>query len=114
MTGCGRNKGLQLVLDSQRLSTLLPTEFLSKGFKVFVTLPGVSTSKVPFLVDPSFQGEHNFFIHGIHVIKVNLLIYLGFLAGLFGDALQDLHIWVTYKYFIKQYSSSHVFEHTVF
>ena len=66
-----------MVLDSQRLSTLLPKEFLSKGFKVFVTLPGVSTSKVPFLVDPSFQGEHNFFIHGIHVIKVNFIIYLG-------------------------------------
>ena len=75
--GCGKSKGLKLVLDSQRLSSMLPKGTQSKGFKVFVTLPGVTTSKVPFLVNPSFKGEHNFYIHGIHVIKViNLLILL--------------------------------------
>ena len=68
--GCGKSKGLKLVLDSQRLSSMLPKGTRSKGFKVFVTLPGVTTSKVPFLVNPSFKGEHNFFLHGIHVIKV--------------------------------------------
>ena len=43
---------------------------LTRGFKVFVTIPGVITSKVPFWADPTFRGEHNFYIHGIHVIKV--------------------------------------------
>ena len=68
--GCGKKRGLQLVLDSQRMSSLIPKEHLTKGFRIFVTLPGVVTSKVPFWADPTFRGEHNFFIHGIHVIKV--------------------------------------------
>ena len=29
------------------------------------------TSKVPFLVDPTFHGEHTFFLHGIHHIKTS-------------------------------------------
>ena len=52
------------------MTSILPKKYLAKGFKVFVTIPGVVTSKVSFLADPSFQGEHNFFIHGIHVVKV--------------------------------------------
>ena len=72
VTGCGRKRGLQLVLDSQTMASILPKKYLAKGFKVFVTIPGVVTSKVSFLADPTFQGEHNFFIHGIHVVKVRL------------------------------------------
>jgi hypothetical protein len=30
----------------------------------------ILTPRVPFHVDPGFYGEHNFFIHGIHDIKV--------------------------------------------
>jgi hypothetical protein len=75
VTGCGKDHGFQLVIDSQRMASLLPKEHLTKGFKVFVTLPGVVTSKVPFLADPTFKGEHNIFIHGIHVIKVRTIIY---------------------------------------
>ena len=71
VTGCGRNHGFQLVLDSQQIMTLLPREHLTRGFKVFVTMPGVVTSKVPFHIDPAFYGEHNFFLHGIHVIHVS-------------------------------------------
>ena len=52
------------------MTSILPKKYLAKGFKVFVTIPGVVTSKVSFLADPTFQGEHNFFIHGIHVVKV--------------------------------------------
>ena len=70
VTGCGKRNGFQLVVDSQRINSLLPKERLIKGFKVFVTLPGVVTAKVPFEADPSYHGEHNFYIHGIHVIKV--------------------------------------------
>ena len=70
MTGCGKNRGFQLVLDAQRIQSLLPKNHLTRGFKVFVTIPGVITSKVPFWADPTFRGEHNFYIHGIHVIKV--------------------------------------------
>ena len=71
VTGCGRNHGFQLVVDSQQMMTLLPKAHLALGFKVFVTLPGVVTSRVPFHVDPGFYGEHNFFLHGIHDIKVS-------------------------------------------
>ncbi len=65
---------------------------LASTFKVFITAPGGVTSKVslfkqnrksdaqmhfpfliskkvPFTVDPSFHGEHSFYLHGIHVIK---------------------------------------------
>ena len=55
------------------MTSILPKKYLAKGFKVFVTIPGVVTSKVSFLADPTFQGEHNFFIHGIHVVKVGHL-----------------------------------------
>ena len=55
------------------MTSILPKKYLAKGFKVFVTIPGVVTSKVSFLADPTFQGEHNFFIHGIHVVKVGYL-----------------------------------------
>ena len=34
VTGCGRNHGFQLVIDSQQLMTLLPKEHLTQGFKV--------------------------------------------------------------------------------
>ena len=55
------------------MTSILPKKYLAKGFKVFVTIPGVVTSKVSFLADPTFQGEHNFFIHGIHVVKVGYI-----------------------------------------
>ena len=71
VTGCGRNHGFQLVVDSQQMMTLFPKAHLALGFKVFVSQPGVVTSRVPFHVDPGFYGEHNFFIHGIHDIKVS-------------------------------------------
>ena len=41
---------------------------------MFVTIPGVVTAKVPFEVDPTYRGEHNFYIHGIHVIKVSTFL----------------------------------------
>ena len=34
VTGCGKNRGLQLVLDSQKMGLLLPKQYLTKGFKV--------------------------------------------------------------------------------
>ena len=70
VAGCGKNKGLQIVLDSHRLSSFMPEGKLSKGFKVFLTLPGVTTSKMPFLINPTFKGEHNLILHGIHDVKV--------------------------------------------
>ena len=64
------------------MTSILPKKYLAKGFKVFVTIPGVVTSKVSFLADPTFQGEHNFFIHGIHVVKVGYLyIFVNFLLS---------------------------------
>ena len=72
VAGCGKNKGLQIVLDSHRLSSFMPEGKLSKGFKVFLTLPGVTTSKMPFLINPTFKGEHNLILHGIHDVKVTI------------------------------------------
>ena len=70
IAGCGKNKGFQIVLDSHRLSSLMPEGKFSKGFKVFLTLPGVTTSKMPFLINPAFKGEHNLILHGVHDVKV--------------------------------------------
>ncbi len=42
-----------------------------KHFVVYVTVPGVVTHKVPFTVDASYDGEHHFFIHGIHFITAS-------------------------------------------
>ena len=72
--GCGKGKGLQLVVDSQKLSnqhlSKWGTEF-GEGFEVFITVPGVVTHKVTFTVDPSFNGEHHFYLHGIHFIDAS-------------------------------------------
>ena len=42
----------------------------AKGYYVFITLNGVVASKLPFFIKPDFDGEHNFYIHGIHDIVV--------------------------------------------
>ena len=69
--GCGKKSGLQLIIDNQKLNSLFPKHMRSKGYFVFITVPGVVTSKIPFYVDPEFDGEHNFYIHGIHVVGVS-------------------------------------------
>ena len=74
VTGCGKNSGLQLIIDSQKMNNLFSKNMRSKGYHVFITVPGVVTSKIPFYVDPEFDGEHNFYLHGIHVIGVNMSI----------------------------------------
>ncbi len=66
--GCGKNKGLSIVLDRNEL---LWSNFLGrKGSHpvVYITVPDEVTHKVPFVIDPSFKGEHNFYVHGIHYI----------------------------------------------
>ena len=70
--GCGKKSGLQLIIDNQKLNNLFPKHMRSKGYFVFITVPGVVTSKIPFYVDPEFDGEHNFYIHGIHVVGVSV------------------------------------------
>ena len=49
------------------------TIYKSKGYRVFITLNGVVTSNLPYYVSPEFDGEHNFYLHGIHFIVVGLL-----------------------------------------
>ena len=73
MVGFGKNKGLQIIVDSHKLTSLTPEGYSSegKGFQVFVTLPGVTTSKVSFLIDPGFKGEHNLIVHGLHDVKAS-------------------------------------------
>ncbi len=70
--GCGKKKGFRIVVDSQRLFSAAKTVTKpGEAFKVFVTVPGVVTHKVPFAVDPTFQGEYSFYIHGIHFIDAS-------------------------------------------
>ena len=72
VNGCGKKSGLQLIIDSHKLQNLFSKKIRSKGYHVFITVPGVVTSKIPFYVDPEFDGEHNFYIHGIHSIGVSI------------------------------------------
>ncbi len=90
--GCGKEKGLQLIVDNNRVPSLAPAEKANRGFKVlrsnresldlrmltpfqnrqvFITAAGGVTSKVPFVVDAGFHGEHTFFLHGIHSITAS-------------------------------------------
>ena len=88
VTGCGKEKGLQLIVDNQKLTRMIsPKKPPNRGFKVFITVPGVVTSKVgieicllkskfhityaqvPFTIDTTFEGTHSFFLHGIHNIR---------------------------------------------
>ena len=43
----------------------------SRGFAVYVTVPGVVTHKVPFIATSAFHGEYNFNIHGLHFIDAS-------------------------------------------
>jgi hypothetical protein len=73
VAGCGRKSGFQLIIDNHKMENLMEKGKKSKGYYVFVTVPGVVTSKVPFTVNPAFEGEHNFYMHGIHVIGVRTI-----------------------------------------
>ena len=71
--GVGKDKGLQLVLDANKISRLLPpaaAKQFSSGYRVFVNRPGIVNNPIAFNVDPKFDGMHNFHLHGIHVVRV--------------------------------------------
>ena len=61
------------MVDSQKLSYKSKKVHKQKntGYKVFITIPGVVTHKVPFNVDPSFYGEYDFLAHGLHYITAS-------------------------------------------
>ena len=42
----------------------------ANGYRVFITSNGVVTSYLPYYVAPDFDGEHNFYLHGVHYIVV--------------------------------------------
>ena len=46
----------------------------SKGYRVLVTQNGAVSSKLPFFINPNFEGEHNFYLHGIHHIIVSKIL----------------------------------------
>lgn len=74
--GCGKSKGFRVVVDSQRLAykskKLYGQSQQEKGgFRVFITVPGVVTHKVPFDIDPSYSGEYDFLLHGLHVVDAD-------------------------------------------
>ena len=74
--GCGKDSGFQLTLDTRGhfLNQEVP-ESTELGFQVFITLNGVVTSHVPYFVSAGFNGEHNFYLHGIHHIVVKISLY---------------------------------------
>ena len=80
--GCGKKSGFQLIIDTQRLTNLIPKHPKSKGYQIHITLPGVMSSDIPYTVEPGEEMEHNFVIHGIHKITVSLTLcfYLRYLA----------------------------------
>jgi len=51
VTGCGRDHSFRLVVDTHQTMSLLPKERLTRGFKVFVTIPG----KEKRMIKGSFQ-----------------------------------------------------------
>ena len=76
--GCGKDSGFQLTLDTRRhFLNQDVSESTELGFQVFITLNGVVTSHVPYFVSAGFNGEHNFYLHGIHhiVVKINLHLF---------------------------------------
>ena len=76
--GCGKERGFQLILDNQKMLSAMPKEVgkRANGYRVFITLNGVVTSNLPYYVAPDFDGEHNFYLHGIHYIVVRTQIML--------------------------------------
>ena len=62
--------GLQLIIDNHAMNNLVPKDVQSKGYHVYITTPGVVSSKWHYFVDPEFDGEHNFYMHGLHAIRV--------------------------------------------
>ena len=70
--GCGKERGFKLILDNQKMLSAMPKEVgkRANGYRVFITLNGVVTSNLPYYVAPDFDGEHNFYLHGIHYIVV--------------------------------------------
>lgn len=67
----GKYSGLQLIIDNQAMNNLIPRDVRSNGYHVYITTPGVVSSPLSFYVHPEFDGEHNFYIHGIHSISVS-------------------------------------------
>lgn len=66
--GCGKSKGLRVIIDNHKVATLGKRLTPGSKFQVYVTVPGVVTHKVPFKMDPTYHGEHSIYLHGIHYI----------------------------------------------
>ena len=71
----GKYSGLQLIIDNRQIHKLIPRDVRSSGYHVYITTPGVVSSPLSFFVNPEFDGEHNFYIHGIHSIRVSKNMY---------------------------------------
>ena len=63
MTGVGAQNSLRLTLGLQLAGQAVK-------YRVFISEAGTTTSKVFFDVDPAYPGQHTFFLHGIHYVKV--------------------------------------------
>ncbi|XP_059093651.1 uncharacterized protein LOC131888743 [Tigriopus californicus] len=70
--GCGKSKGLRVIIDNHKFATLGSRNTPGSKFQVYVTVPGVVTHKVPFKMDPTYHGEHSIYLHGIHYIDSSI------------------------------------------
>ena len=70
VAGCGKRKGMRLVIDTHNMHNMVPSQWKTReGFIIYVTVNGVITHKVPFVVYPrDFHGEYNIYLHGLHFI----------------------------------------------
>ena len=77
----------------------LPQNTTAKGYRVFITLNGVVTSNLPYYVAPDFDGEHNFYLHGIHYIVVWMRLY----NCIFSCAFVSNKLHVIWRYVLNDF-----------
>ena len=71
----GKYSGFQLIIDNHAMNNLVPRRVQGHGYTVHITTPGVVSSVLSFYVKPEHDGEHNFYMHGIHSITVSKKTY---------------------------------------
>jgi hypothetical protein len=69
--GCGKKKGLRLIIDANEMSTRGRHEHGSNGFFLFLTNPGSVSQKVHFHIHPNYVGEYSFHMHSTSLVTAS-------------------------------------------
>ena len=67
VTGVGYDNSLRVLLKHSYQGTKLI-------YRVYISEVGLTNSKVFFDIDPTYQGDQKFHIHGIHYVQVYKVI----------------------------------------